>query len=725
MIDKETVDKILDVADIVEVVSDFVHLRRRGANYIGLCPFHNEKTPSFSVSRSKGICKCFSCGKGGSPVNFIMEHEQMSYYEALKYLAKKYNIEIKERELTDEERMVQSERENMLITNEFSLKHFENNLYNTDEGKGIGLSYFYERGFTDAIIKKFRLGYSMERRTDLAESIKSKGLNLKYAVETGLCIESEHGTYDRFRGRVMFPVLNIAGKVIAFGGRTLKKDLAKYVNSPESIIYKKKHELYGLFQAKHAIVNKKKCFLVEGYTDVLSMHQAGIENVVASSGTSLTEGQIRLIHRFTDNITVLYDGDSAGIKASLRGIDLLLAEGLNVKVLLLPDGDDPDSFSKKHNATEFQDYIQKNETDFIRFKTSILLDGLENDPIKKSAAVSDIVKSIAVIPSKITRMMYIKECGSSFGLDEKILITEVQRHIEANLEKERISRKKADNFQIGQATADASEETHPHDVATQEDFTPETFVTMGMSAEEKALKSCEEEVMRYATKYGMCDFCEVVGEKGDKSPIVVLEYINMDLINDDLKFSYPSYRKIFDKALSLIDEFRNEQQLKTIELSHLRKQLYRDGVSNIARRFDNLEEIEREEKKLIDEIDQNISSMMSEFRQGFLIKKLTSDADDEIRTETLNLIIEKYQLSKVHTKYVKIETELDRLNELLPQSLCVWKDAILAIKIKEVHFMLKKCTNEADIDALMRKAAELQYLRSQFAKLAGERVIIP
>ena len=352
MIDRETVDKILDAVDIVDVVSDFVHLRRRGANYIGLCPFHNEKTPSFSVSRSKGICKCFSCGKGGSAVNFIMEHEQMSYYEALKYLAKKYHIEVKERELTDKEKQEQSERENMLVINEFAMKQFEGNIYGTDEGRNIGLSYFYERGFNDSIIKKFHLGYSLDNSTALYDTIKKHGFNPKYAIETGLCIHNERGYYDRFKGRVMFPVLNIAGKVIAFGGRTLKKDdRAKYVNSPESTIYKKSNELYGLFQAKRGIVNKDKCFLVEGYTDVLSMHQAGIENVVASSGTSLTEGQIRMIHRFTDNITVLYDGDAAGIKASLRGIDMLLAEGLNVKVLLLPDGDDPDSFAKKHSAT--------------------------------------------------------------------------------------------------------------------------------------------------------------------------------------------------------------------------------------------------------------------------------------------------------------------------------------------------------------------------------------
>ncbi|WP_303742279.1 DNA primase, partial [uncultured Muribaculum sp.] len=357
-IDRETVQRILDAADIVEVVSDFVHLKRRGSSYLGLCPFHNERTPSFSVSKSKNICKCFSCGKGGSPVNFIMEHEQMSYYEALRYLARKYNIEIKEHEMSDKEREEESERESMLAVNDFALKHFEKNLQETDDGRDIGLSYFLDRGINEASIKKFRLGYSLEKSNDLLNAAKSRGYNEKYLIETGLCIKTDQGrVYDRFKGRVMFPVFSISGKVIAFGGRTLKKDVAKYVNSPESLIYKKSYQLYGLYQAKQAIVKHDKCILVEGYMDVISMHQSGIENVVASSGTSLTDGQIRLIHRFTDNVTVIYDGDAAGIKASLRGIDMLLAEGLDIKVLLLPDGDDPDSFAQKHTSSELEEYI--------------------------------------------------------------------------------------------------------------------------------------------------------------------------------------------------------------------------------------------------------------------------------------------------------------------------------------------------------------------------------
>ncbi|MBP5689086.1 MAG: DNA primase, partial [Muribaculaceae bacterium] len=429
MIDRETVDRILDSADIVDVVGDFVSLRRSGANFKGLCPFHDEKTPSFMVSPAKQICHCFGCGKGGSPVNFIMEHEQMSYVEALRYLAKKYNIEIHEKELTSEEKAAQTERESMLIINEFALKYFEDQLFNTDEGKNIGLSYFYERGFNDATIKKFNLGYSPQDSKAFYTAATGKGYNKKYLFDVGLCIDDRKGGgFDRFHGRVMFPVMNIAGKIIAFGGRTLKKtkDIAKYFNSPESIVYVKNRELYGLFQSKRAIAKEDKCFLVEGYTDVISMHQAGIENVVASSGTSLTEGQIRAIHRFTKNVTVLYDGDPAGIKASLRGIDMLLAEGLNIKVLLLPEGEDPDSFARTHSATELKQYIAENETDFISFKTKILLEGTERDPIKRASVIGDVVKSISVIPDAISRSVYAKECSVQLGISEDVLLREIQ-----------------------------------------------------------------------------------------------------------------------------------------------------------------------------------------------------------------------------------------------------------------------------------------------------------
>lgn len=716
MIDRETVDKILDAVDIVDVVSDFVHLRRRGANYIGLCPFHNEKTPSFSVSRSKGICKCFSCGKGGSAVNFIMEHEQMSYYEALKYLAKKYHIEVKERELTDKEKQEQSERENMLVVNEFAMKQFEDNMYNTDEGRNIGLGYFYERGFNDSIIKKFHLGYSMDNSTALYDSIKKHGFNTKYAVETGLCMHNERGYYDRFKGRVMFPVLNIAGKVIAFGGRTLKKDdRAKYVNSPESIIYKKSNELYGLFQAKRGIVNKDKCFLVEGYTDVLSMHQAGIENVVASSGTSLTEGQIRMIHRFTDNITVLYDGDAAGIKASLRGIDMLLAEGLNVKVLLLPDGDDPDSFAKKHSATEFQDYIAAHETDFIRFKTTILLEGLEDDPIKRAAAISDIVKSISVIPSNITRAVYTKECSDKFGIEEKVLVAEVAKAI-----------RKAKDAKEQRKPEPQEEAAGP--VETTPEATTASVPQEKQNPAEKLLKPFEREVARYIAKYGMCDFCDAYDITGENRKMSVIEYISTELGNDNMSFSIPAYQAIFEKATTLTAEYGNERLKKEEEFTALRKQLETEGIERIRTTVDNIDSIQREEKALQERIDNQINAEKMLFQSSFLEKKLCSDESDTVRNTAIELVSDKYQLSKVHTKFSNIETEADRLNELIPTAILSWKDAILAFNIRKIQEQIKEAAKAGDLPKMQELLAaqnNLKSLQQQFAKLLGDRVIIP
>ena len=435
MIDQATIDKIMDAAQIVDVVSEFVTLRRRGVNYIGLCPFHNEKTPSFSVSPSKGVCKCFSCGKGGNVVHFIMEHEQLSYYEALKWLAKKYNIEIKERELTDEEKQAHSLRESLFVVNQFASEYFQDILYNNIDGQRIGMTYLRGRGFRDDIIKKFQLGYSTDNRDALARAALQKGYKEDFLVKTGLCYRKEDGTLrDRFWGRVIFPVHTISGKIVAFGGRVLsaatKNVQMKYVNSPESEIYHKSKELYGIFFAKQAIVRQDRCFLVEGYTDVISMHQSGIENVVASSGTALTSDQIRLIHRFTNNITVLYDGDGAGIKASIRGIDMLLEEGMNIKVCLLPDGDDPDSFARKHNATDYQAYINDHEVDFIRFKTNLLLEEAGKDPIKRAALISSIVKSISVIPDAIVRSVYIRECSQLLQMEEKILIEATSKLIE-------------------------------------------------------------------------------------------------------------------------------------------------------------------------------------------------------------------------------------------------------------------------------------------------------
>ena len=426
----------MDAANIVDVVSEFVSLRKAGVNYKGLCPFHDEKTPSFVVSPSKGYCHCFSCGKGGNAVGFIMEHEQMTYPEALRWLAKKYNIEIHERELTDDEKREESERESLFIVNDWALHYFQDNLFNTQAGQAIGMQYFRSRGFRDDTINSFQLGYALPERDALARAATAKGFKEEFLVTTGLCYRREDGRLqDRYAGRVIFPVHTVTGRVVAFGGRILEnnKKLAKYVNSPESLIYHKSNELYGIYQAKHAITKQDRCYLVEGYIDVTSMHQSGVENVVASSGTSLTTGQIRLIHRFTNNITVLYDGDSAGIHASIRGIDMLLAEGMNVKVLLLPDGDDPDSFAQKHTAQEFRDYIEAHQTDFIEFKTNLLLKGV-TDPIKRSEAISSIVKSVSVIQDQITRATYITECAHRLGMNEATLINTANQFIRGEIE---------------------------------------------------------------------------------------------------------------------------------------------------------------------------------------------------------------------------------------------------------------------------------------------------
>lgn len=535
MIDQATIDRILDAAQIADVVSEFVTLRKRGVNYVGLCPFHNEKTPSFSVSPTKGLCKCFSCGKGGNAVHFIMEHEQLSYYEALKFLAKKYNIEIKERELSNEEKQAQNARESMFIVNAFARDYFQDILANHIDGKSIGMSYFRQRGFRDDIIKKFQLGFSTNTRDALVQESLKKGYQTDFLLKTGLCYEKDDHTYtDRFRGRVIFPVHTLSGKVVAFGGRTLTTDkkIAKYVNSPESVIYHKSSELYGIYFAKQAIVKQDRCFLVEGYTDVISMHQSGIENVVSSSGTSLTAGQIRLIHRFTNHITVLYDGDMAGIKASIRGIDMLLEEGMSIKVVLLPDGEDPDSFARKHNATDFQAYITEHEVDFIRFKTSLLLNEAGKDPMKRAELISDIVKSIAVIPEAIVRSVYIRECSQLLRVEEKLLQLEMGKLIEKQ------------NDKNNKPVYDAPYLNMPPEMIPEEE--PQSFIPEGI--QESDFHRNERLIMRIMIRFGEKVMCNVTTEEGVEQPITVIEYIVNDLQQDELNFYSPIHRQILAEA---------------------------------------------------------------------------------------------------------------------------------------------------------------------------------
>ena len=530
MIDKATIDKIMDAANIVDVVSEFVALRKAGVNYKGLCPFHDEKTPSFMVSPSKGYCHCFSCGKGGNAVGFIMEHEQMTYPEALRWLAKKYNIEIHDRELSAEERREANDRESMFIVNEWAMKYFQDNLNNHVEGRAIGMQYFRQRGFRDDTINKFMLGYALQEKDALAKAARAKGFNEQYLIDTGLCYRKDNGQLqDRYYGRVIFPVHNVTGRIVAFGGRILSNDkkLAKYVNSPESLIYHKSNELYGIYLAKQAISKNDRCYLVEGYIDVTSMHQHGVENVVASSGTSLTTGQIRLIRRFTPNITVLYDGDPAGIHASIRGIDMLLSEGMNVKVLLLPDGDDPDSFARKHPAQEFRDYIEEHQTDFIAFKTNLLLKGV-TDPIKRSEAINSIVHSVAVIQDPIKRATYIADCAHRLGMNENTLIGTMNNFIREGQEQLRKEQQREERRQDTTATAVSSPQAQEVQQATKIEYM----------------------LVQLVVRYGeTIIYKDVETEDGGKINLSVAQYISYDLGADNLTFHDERYNRILQEAV--------------------------------------------------------------------------------------------------------------------------------------------------------------------------------
>ena len=731
-IDHETVQRILDTADIVDVVSDFVTLKRRGANYIGLCPFHNERTPSFSVSKSKGICKCFSCGKGGSPVNFIMEIEQMSYQEALRYLAKKYNIEIVEHEMSDQERQVESERESMFAVNSFALQHFEKNLTDTPDGKEIGLAYFRKRGINDAMIQRFHLGYSLEQGNKLHEEAIAKGYNEKYLVDTGLCIRNDRGTvYDRFKGRVIYPVHTISGKVVAFGGRTLRSDktVAKYVNSPESTIYSKSRELYGLYQAKQSIAKKNKCILVEGYMDVISMHQAGIENVVASSGTSLTEGQIRLIHRFTDNVTVIYDSDAAGIKASLRGIDMILAEGINVKVLSLPDGDDPDSFAQSHSAQEVEEYLQANETDFIRFKTNILLKDTANDPIARSKVITDILRTIAVIPDTVTRSVYIAECSRTFGIDEQVLMLQLNKIIAERAESaERTNRQNearqsvSDIIDPAQDSNSAAAQTAATPIATTQNAPAPAVLT----GREKFLEPFERELLRLVLKYGMVDLCEAEDEEGNPVILKLVDYISYELKKENIDFSVPLYHRTFELVRKLADAtWTADKEACKTALQKQRADNEAAMLEEIRQQATSVSDIKAKEIALQTQLDNDYNNGINEFAEHYIEQRLCSSDIDEIRKLATELVSERHRLSKIHSKYAKVETERDKLIEVVPRAVYELLYGILDYDIKETERSLVATTDSGEIRMLMQKYIDLKATQQEFAKFLGERIVTP
>ncbi len=628
MIDRATVDRIFATADIVEVISDFVKLKKAGTNYKGLSPFSNEKTPSFFVSPGKGIFKDFSSGQGGNVVKFLMEVEKLSYPDALRFLAKKYNIEITEKEVTPEEIEQKNERESMLEVSNYAQKQFSEWLWKRDEGKAIGMSYFKERGFREQTIEKFQLGYSLEARDAFTKTALEKGYKLDYLTKTGLSIDKNNYRFDRFAGRVMFPIHSLSGQILGFGGRILKKDekTAKYLNSPESEIYHKSHILYGLYYAKQEINKADKCFIVEGYTDVISMHQAGITNVVSSSGTALTVEQIRLIKRFTKNITVLYDGDPAGIKASLRGIDLILEEGMNVKVLLLPDGEDPDSFAQSHSNSEFLEFIEQNESDFIRFKTKLLISDAENDPVKRATLITDIVRSISVIPDSIVRSVYLRECSKLLEIDEGILYEETYKiRLKKAQESERRNYGKV--YTPPQKVVQRKQEPT---INLQKDF------------------KHEHELIRVLLNFGNQELYPGYLE----SPTIA-KYIVDEVMEDELEFQHPVYRQIFEIVKDLVD--RNMKidsnvfiMNENVEISSLAVDMltddYDDKMSKLWSKNDV--KLETEEMKLKVIVPELIVSFKN--RKVLDLIKETQDeiksAQDNKHNESITLLIQKIQI---------------------------------------------------------------------------------
>lgn len=731
--DQSTIDRIIDAADIVDVVSGYVTLRRAGASYKGLCPFHDDKTPSFYVSPSKGLCKCFSCGKGGNVVHFIMEEEQLSYYEALKFLAKKYGIEVEDRQLTDEERLQQNERESMFAVNEWASNYFHDTMMSTDDGRSIGLTYFRTRGFRDDIIEKFRLGFCLPSYDAMSKAAVKKGFREDFIVKTGLAFRRDDGTLrDRYRDRAIFPWFAVSGKIVAFGGRVLdartKGVNQKYINSPESDIFHKSRELYGIFQAKKAIAKEDRVFMVEGYTDVISMHQCGIENVVANSGTALNVAQIKLLHRFTSNITLLYDGDSAGIHAALRGTDMLLAEGMHVKILLLPDGDDPDSFARKHTAEDFKAYIDAHQTDFIIFKTNLLMEEAGRDPIKRAQLISDIVKSIAVIPEEITRAVYIRETSQMLNVEERILLNETEKIRKQELE--RLARERERMKEAGDAAnrptsvpSDAASSSAPQqilenavpssvagdapaeipplpteipaDLYPEVAYPPQNGVPEALPpADSVPLPDAEPKpvypeaqktqadsskyfrnnrfieleglIMTLVVRYGEC---EISGEdaEGNAVSVKVVDYVCQELEGDGLQLQHPLYRQMLDEA-------RNH----------------------------------------LSEVDFKPSRM-------FL-----SSPSLEVSRTAADMLSERYQLSSLYAKQ-EVPTEREQLDALIVHLMFDYKLAVVNAELKSTQEALRDPAVLADMDkcaAILKKNMMIKNIQQKLARHVGDRVLL-
>ena len=662
MIDRATIERIKDTADIVDVVSDFVSLKKVGINYRGLCPFHNDHTPSFYVSPTRRSCHCFVCGEGGDSVSFIMKHEQLTYPEALRWLAKKYNIEIRETELTDEQKKEQSEREAMFIVNEWAANYFKDILQNNIDGRAIGLQYFRSRGIRDDIIEKFRLGFCLNERHAMAETAIKQGYKEEYLIKVGLCYKPENSTsklpFDRFSGRAIFPWIGISGKVVAFGGRVLdsrtKGINQKYVNSPDSEIYHKDHELYGIFQAKKAIAKENLVYMVEGYTDVISMHQCGIENVVANSGTALSEYQIHILHRFTSNIVLLYDGDAAGIKAALRGTDMLLKEGMNVKVMLLPDGQDPDEFAKKNTAEEFRAYIKDHQMDFIAFKTKVLLDGV-TDPHERSEAISSIIKSVSVIGDPIVRDAYIQDCSARLGFSEQTLNAKMNEEIRSYREEER----KAE-LREQQRTKEYQEYPKHGLLDNVKNPTPSTSVqttpqtTPIQQQQRRKRETSADLLMKIIIQHGEeVLYDNITDDDGNIFSLTVAQFIQYNLEGDNLRFSNQMYNDIMQEAVEHTGE-------ENFSCEHYFTSHHDYDISNLAIKLtsDALTLSKSLEVKLsIEQLRDKIEHLLYEFRREYITDKLTQ-IRNEIKTTTdperqMELIVELQETEKILTAIAK------------------------------------------------------------------------
>ncbi|MDO4319752.1 MAG: DNA primase [Bacteroidales bacterium] len=722
-IDKATIDRILDATDIVDVVSDFVSLKKHGSSYLGLCPFHNDRSPSFSVSRSRGIFKCFSCGKAGNTVSFLMDLENMTYVEAIKWLARKYNIEIQERELTSAERQAQAERESMYAVNDFAMSHFERTLADTEDGRDIGLSYFHERGIGDAMIRKFHLGYALDVYDDLYKKAVAAGFSDKYLVDTGLCIRNDRGKiYDRFKGRVIYPVHSLSGRVVAFGGRTLSKEktVAKYVNSPESVIYSKSNELYGMYQARNAIARKKKCILVEGYMDVISMHQAGVENVVASSGTSLTDGQVRMIKRFADTVTLIYDSDHAGIKAALRGINMFVAAGLALRIVLLPEGDDPDSFAQHHSSAEVEQYIAEHEQDLISFKVDVLMREADADPRSRTEAINDILTTISLIPDVVERDLYLDRCSTKVGVSFNTLAAQLGRFITRRAEEEAKRR----NQQHDRRQADLQSQAPV--VGDVVDVPSDNVPVTSAGGISEPVRRAEHELITYVLRHGAYYLCDVYTDDDDTRPVpmTVIDYVKLELERDGVTFSHPDMLALWQLACEIrFGSYDRDLADNDKRLQQRRERAIAAGQSEICDEGLDMETIKLREDKLIADADADYLAATDEFSDNYIQQRMLRIDDRRMVELVAGMTSEPVQLSKM---YPKVDLREDLLAKL-PTAVNSLKGAIIKDDIYRLEQQLRSTPVDdvAALERVMRELYEKKLISMEFDKNLGEIVITP